>query len=61
IGPNGAGKSTMVKAILGLVPAASGVVKFRDRLLQKQLQAVAYVPQRCQIDWDYPVTVWNVV
>ena len=61
IGPNGAGKSTMVKAILGLVPAASGVVKFRSRSIQQQLQAVAYVPQRSQIDWDYPVTVWNVV
>ncbi len=61
IGPNGAGKSTMVKAILGLVPAASGVVKFRDRSLKQQLQAIAYVPQRTQIDWDYPVTVKNVV
>ncbi|MBD2306380.1 metal ABC transporter ATP-binding protein [Chroococcidiopsis sp. FACHB-1243] len=61
IGPNGAGKSTMVKAMLGLVPTVSGVVKYRDRALQQQLNAVAYVPQRTQIDWDYPVTVWNVV
>lgn len=61
IGPNGAGKSTMVKAILGLVPTATGVVKFRNRSLQQQLQTVAYVPQRSHIDWDYPVTVWNVV
>ncbi|MDF5729131.1 MAG: metal ABC transporter ATP-binding protein [Rhizonema sp. PD38] len=61
IGPNGAGKSTMVKAILGLVPTASGVVKFRSRPLKQQLGSVAYVPQRSQIDWDYPITVWNVV
>lgn len=61
IGPNGAGKSTMVKAILGLVPTASGVVKFRYRSLKQQLRSCAYVPQRSQIDWDYPVTVWNVV
>jgi len=61
IGPNGAGKSTMVKAILGLVPTASGVVKFRSRALKQQLRSCAYVPQRTQIDWDYPVTVWNVV
>jgi len=61
IGPNGAGKSTLVKAILGLVPTVSGVVKFRSRLLKQQLQTVAYVPQRTQIDWDYPVTVWNAV
>lgn len=61
IGPNGAGKSTMVKAILGLVPTASGIVKFRSRALKQQLRSCAYVPQRTQIDWDYPVTVWNVV
>lgn len=61
IGPNGAGKSTMLKAILGLVPAVRGVVKFRSRPLKQQLRQVAYVPQRTQIDWDYPVTVWNVV
>lgn len=61
IGPNGAGKSTMVKAILGLVPTASGIVKFRSRVLKQQLRSCAYVPQRTQIDWDYPVTVWNVV
>lgn len=61
MGPNGAGKSTMVKAILGLVPTVSGVVKFNSRAVKQQLQQVAYVPQRSQIDWDYPVTVWNVV
>lgn len=61
IGPNGAGKSTMVKAMLGLVPTASGEVNFRSRCLKQQLRSVAYVPQRSQIDWDYPVTVWNVV
>ncbi len=61
IGPNGAGKSTLIKAMLGLVPAEHGVVTFNSRPLKKQLGTVAYVPQRSQIDWDYPVTVWNVV
>ena len=61
IGPNGAGKSTMFKAMLGLVPATSGVVKFKGRALKQQLHCCAYVPQRSQIDWDYPVTVWSVV
>ncbi|MDJ0617198.1 MAG: metal ABC transporter ATP-binding protein [Calothrix sp. MO_192.B10] len=61
IGPNGGGKSTLVKAILGLVPIGSGRVKFRNRAIKKQLCSVAYVPQRTQIDWDYPITVWNVV
>lgn len=61
LGPNGAGKSTLVKAILGLVPIAQGWVKFGSRPLKKQLKRVAYVPQRSQIDWDYPVTVEKVV
>lgn len=61
LGPNGAGKSTLVKAMLGLIPVAKGVVKFDDQPLKRQLQRVAYVPQRSQIDWDYPITAWNVV
>ena len=60
-GPNGAGKSTMVKAMLGLIPACRGKVKYDGRLLKEQLGRVAYVPQRSQIDWDYPITVWNAV
>ncbi|NJM90526.1 MAG: metal ABC transporter ATP-binding protein [Hydrococcus sp. RU_2_2] len=61
IGPNGAGKSSLLKAMLGLIPADRGVVKYRSRALSRQLAKVAYVPQRTQIDWDYPITVQNVV
>jgi manganese/iron transport system ATP-binding protein len=61
IGPNGAGKSTLLKAILGLIPTAKGTVKYAARNLSQHLQQVAYVPQRSQVDWDYPITVWNVV
>ncbi|MFG6094680.1 metal ABC transporter ATP-binding protein [Leptothoe sp. ISB3NOV94-8A] len=60
IGPNGAGKSTLIKAILGLTPC-QGRVLFCGGPLRRQRRRVAYVPQRSQIDWDYPVTVWNVV
>jgi manganese/iron transport system ATP-binding protein len=59
-GPNGAGKSTMLKAMLGLVPS-SGVVLYQGKPLMQQLEKVAYVPQRSQIDWTYPATVWDVV
>ncbi len=61
IGPNGAGKSTLVEAILNLVPVTQGVVRFKGVPLKRQLLKTAYVPQRSRIDWDYPVTVWNVV
>ncbi len=61
LGPNGAGKSTIVKAMLGLVPVTRGKVKFCSRPLKQQLRRVAYVPQRNQIDWDYPIKVENVV
>ncbi len=59
-GPNGAGKSTLVKAMLGLV-SATGSVVWGDRPLTGQLDRVAYVPQRNQVDWLYPATVWDVV
>ncbi|MEA5469436.1 metal ABC transporter ATP-binding protein [Spirulina sp. 06S082] len=61
IGPNGAGKSTLLKAMLGLIPAIGKPVMYGDRALQEQLDRVAYVPQRTQIDWSYPATVWDVV
>jgi manganese/iron transport system ATP-binding protein len=60
-GPNGAGKSTLIKAMLGLIPAVSGAVQYEGKALVDQLDRVAYVPQRSQIDWTYPVTVWDVV
>lgn len=61
IGPNGAGKSTLIKAMLGLVPISRGGIKYRDLPLGEQRQRIAYIPQRSQIDWSYPATVWDVV
>jgi manganese/iron transport system ATP-binding protein len=59
-GPNGAGKSTLIKAMLGLVES-SGLVQYQGKPLTQQLEKIAYVPQRSQIDWSYPATVWDVV
>lgn len=61
IGPNGAGKSTLIKAMLGLIPVSTGIVRYQGQPLIQQLDKVAYVPQRSQIDWTYPATVWDVV
>jgi manganese/iron transport system ATP-binding protein len=61
IGPNGAGKSTLIKALLGLVPTTGGMAIYKEKPLMDQLEEVAYVPQRSQIDWTYPATVWDVV
>ncbi len=60
-GPNGAGKSTLVKAMLGLIPSSTGSILYAGKPLVNALERVAYVPQRSQIDWTYPATVWDVV
>jgi manganese/iron transport system ATP-binding protein len=60
-GPNGAGKSTLVKAMLGLTPVVTGMVRYGDGFLAGQRDRTAYVPQRSQIDWTFPATVWDVV
>lgn len=61
IGPNGAGKSTLMKGMLGLISITQGTVTYQNQPLLQQLDKVAYVPQRSQIDWTYPATVWDVV
>ena len=61
IGPNGAGKSTLLKAALGLVPLAGGEVRILGAPLEQVRGRVGYVPQRESVDWDFPVTVTDVV
>jgi manganese/zinc/iron transport system ATP- binding protein len=60
-GPNGAGKSTLIKAVLGLVPMASGEVRFFGQSLASVRKRIGYVPQRESVDWDFPVSVLDVV
>ena len=61
IGPNGAGKSTMIKAVMDLVPKASGWVKIYDRPYDQMRSAIGYVPQRESVDWDFPINALDVV
>jgi len=61
IGPNGAGKSTLIKAILGLVPICAGSIVFSGRSLKQYKKNISYVPQRAQVDWEFPATVSDVV
>jgi len=61
VGPNGAGKSTMIKAIMNLVPKASGWVKIYGRPYQEMRKSIGYIPQRGSVDWDFPVSALEVV
>lgn len=61
VGPNGAGKSTLLRAALGMVPVASGTVRFFGQELKKARRRVGYVPQRSTVDWDFPTYVLDVV
>lgn len=61
VGPNGAGKSTLIKAILGLVPLTSGSVTVLGEPVHRQRKRIGYVPQRESVDWDFPVSVLDVV
>ncbi len=61
VGPNGAGKSTLLKTIMGLIPPSSGYVKLFDKPLDDVRSRVSYVPQRESVDWDFPVSVLDVV
>ncbi len=61
VGPNGAGKSTLIKAILGLVPRASGAISIYGKPYEAQRHLVGYVPQRESVDWDFPVNALDVV
>jgi manganese/zinc/iron transport system ATP- binding protein len=61
VGPNGAGKTTLLKAILGLIRPVSGGVLVQGQPLTANRRAIAYVPQRGSVDWQFPATVFDVV
>lgn len=61
IGPNGAGKSTLIKAILGLIPIDKGTIELNGEPTKMMRKKIAYVPQRSNIDWDFPILVKDTV
>lgn len=61
VGPNGAGKSTLLKAVVGLIPTDAGHVLIQGRPAATALDRIAFVPQRDEVDWDFPITVREVV
>jgi manganese/iron transport system ATP-binding protein/manganese/zinc/iron transport system ATP- binding protein len=61
LGPNGAGKTTLLKTLAGLVDREAGVIRFHGREVRGATPDIAYLPQRGQIDWDFPTTVRGLV
>lgn len=61
LGPNGAGKSTLIKALCGLLDRETGAISFHGHAVQGPNREFAYLPQREQIDWDFPTTVRGLI
>jgi len=61
IGPNGAGKSTLFKSILGLIDINTGSILINGGDIKKQRKEVVYVPQKNNVDWNFPATVFDIV
>lgn len=61
LGPNGAGKSTLMKAMLGLIPRDHGDVRLGTKTIDETRKKIAYVPQRSNIDWNFPIIVKDTV
>ncbi len=63
VGVNGSGKSTLFKSIMGFVNPTAGHVRINGMPAKESLKKhlVAYVPQSEDVDWQFPVSVWDVV
>ncbi len=61
VGPNGSGKSTLLKAVCGLIPLRAGEVSIFGNAVGTCHHRVAYLPQRGELDWCFPVSVERLV
>ena len=63
VGINGSGKSTLFKAIMGFVRPSKGSVQISNGTVAaaQKRNLIAYVPQSEEVDWTFPVSVWDVV
>ena len=61
LGPNGAGKSTLLKTLAGFLPAETGSISFHGHAVRGATSDFAYLPQRENIDWDFPTNVRGLV
>lgn len=61
LGPNGAGKSTLLKMLAGLLPMSSGSIKIFGHPVGTCFHEVTYLPQRSEIDWDFPISLQKLV
>lgn len=60
IGPNGAGKSTLIKAVLNIIPS-TGNTQIDEKISKDNLGNVAYVEQKINIDYNFPIKVRECV
>ena len=58
VGENGSGKSTLIKGLLGLISPVRGRIAYGDGLKRSE---IGYLPQRTDVQNDFPASVWEVV
>lgn len=61
IGPNGVGKSTLIKAMLGFIKPITGKVMLEGKEIISEKNRISYVPQTESVNWDFPISVLEVV